>query len=50
MAIQTSRDGLNHKFRLVGAPDWDGDNTCLFSRVVVAPGEQGVTYEYHLCQ
>ena len=50
MTIQTSGDGLNHKFRLVGAPDSDADNACLLSRVVVASREQSVTYEDHLCQ
>ena len=47
-ATQTSDDGFNHPFRLVGISDADGHDTGLFSRIVVSTREQGIPDKNHL--
>jgi hypothetical protein len=48
--IQTSDDRFGHPLGLVGTSNWDGNDSCLFSRIVVTPHEQGITDEEHLFQ
>ena len=47
-AIQTSDDGFNHPFGLIGISDPDGHNTGLFGRIVVPTGKQGIPDKNHL--
>src|ERR1039458_4773346 len=45
--VQTSDDRFDHPLGLTGRSDWNGDNTRLFSRVVVSSNKQGISYVDH---
>ena len=47
-AIQTSDNGFNHPFRLIGISDADGHDAGLFGRIVVSPGKQRIADKNHL--
>ncbi len=46
--VQTSDDRFDHPLGLSGASNWNGNDTCLFSRVVVSSHKQGISYVNHL--
>jgi hypothetical protein len=50
IVVQTSDDGFGNPFRLIGASNWDRNDTSFFSRIVVPTWEQGIAYEDHLFQ
>ena len=45
---QTSDDGFNHPFRLIGISDADGKSTSFFGRIVVPAGKQRIADKNHL--
>jgi hypothetical protein len=42
--VQTSDDRFDHSLGIIGASNRNGDNTCLFSRVVVPSHKQGISF------